>query len=217
MLIPVFGAGCSPYLFPTRPSPGIVGTFTPAAVLPSTPIPEQATTPTSGPFALELTPLPTATALPPLVLPTQPAFPIGIQVWDGLPTYPAESQSDYYFRLQYDPTRWALTENPFGEPVLANRGLSGCVLAPASGRGLPLSGSVDHEVRRIGGVTFQISTAALSGVTKFANYAGGDGIIYTAFAVSFEDQAEACLAAAEQVLGTLRSVPLIEATPITGN
>jgi hypothetical protein len=139
-----------------------------------------------------------------------------MQVWDGLPTYPAESQPGFYFRVQYDPSIWALTANQFGERALANRNLTACVLAPAAGRGLPLSGRVDHEVRRIGAVTYQVSTVALNGVTRFVNYSGGDGVIYTAFEVVFEGQEVVCLQAAEQVLGTLHSVTLIEATPVTG-
>jgi hypothetical protein len=212
----VLNAGCVP-LFGSPTAVGPVQTFTPAALAPATLEPTESSTVTPQPFALDLTPLPTATALPPLELPTQPAFPQGTQVWDGLPTYPAESRPNFYFRLLYDPNAWALTTNQFGYPALASRSIAGCSLAPAVGRGLPLSGSVAHEVRRIGEVTFQVSTASVGGAERFVNYAGGDGVIYTAFEVSFPDSAEACLAAVEFVLGTLRSVPSLEATPVAAS
>jgi hypothetical protein len=147
--------------------------------------PTAISTDSQQPFALDLTPLPTATALPTLALPTQPAFPQGTQVWDGLPTYPSESRPDFYFRLLYDPGAWALTTNQFGYPALASRNITGCSLAPAVGRGLPLSGSAAHEVRQIGDVTFQVSTVSVGGAARFVNYAGGDGVIYTAFEASF--------------------------------
>ena len=44
-------------------------------------------------------------------------------MWDGLPTYPAESQPDFYFRLRYDPASWALVTDQFGHAVLASRAL----------------------------------------------------------------------------------------------
>ena len=96
-------------------------------------------------------------------------------MWDGLPTYPAESQPDFYFRLRYDPAAWALTTDQFGYPALASRSLPGCLIGPAAGRGLPLSGSVDHDVRKVGDVTYEISRASLGGVARFVSYAGGDG------------------------------------------
>jgi hypothetical protein len=215
-LLIAFSAGCSPLLFPTRTSVGLPETYTPAGPAFTTPVPAEAVTWTPEPFALELTPLPTPTALATLELPTQPALPLGMQVWDGLPTYPAESRPDYYFRLRYDPASWALTTDQFGHPVLASRNLAGCGLGPAVGRGLPLSGGVAHEVRQIAGVTFQISAASVGGATQFVNYAGGDGAIYTAFALSFGDQADSCQTDAEIVLGTLSSVPQREATPVPG-
>jgi hypothetical protein len=211
----MLGAGCSPLLFPTRTSVTPPETFTPAGMASATPMPTDIVTSTPEPFALQLTPLATPTALATLELPTQSTLTLGIQMWDGLPTYPAESRPDFYFRVLYDPATWALTMDRFGYPVLANRTLAGCVLGSAVGRGLPLSGSVEHEVRRIGAVTFQVSKASVNGVARFINYTGGDGVIYTAFEASFQDQTDLCVAAAEGVLGTLRSVPLAEATPMT--
>jgi hypothetical protein len=210
----VLGASCIP-LFGEPTATGAIRTFTPGAPAPATLEHTATSTDPPQPFALDLTPLPTATALPELELPTQSAFQQGPQVWDGLPTYPAESKPDFYFRLVYDPNAWALTINQFGYPALANRGITGCSLAPAAGRGLPMNGSVAHEVRQIGNVTFQVSTASVGGAARFVNYAGGDGVIYTAFEASFSDSPESCLAAAEGVLGTLRSVRSLEATPAT--
>lgn len=217
VLIPslALSAGCAPLLSAAGPSVEPAETFTPILISPTGP-PTKSPAASPEPFALELTPLPTPTALATLTLPTQPAFPQEMQVWDGLPTYPAESRPGFDFRVRYDPAAWALTTDQFGFPVLGSRTMAGCVLTPAQGRGLPLSGSVDHEVRQVGGVTFQVSSAFEGGVMKFVNYAGGDGVIFTAFEVSFQDQAEACLAAAEGVLGTLSSIPLQEATPVPG-
>lgn len=211
-IVIVLSAGCIP-LFVEPTTIGSIQTFTPAALLPATLEPTAISTDTPQPFALDLTPLPTPTALPTLELPTQPASQVGPQVWDGLPTYPSESRPDFYFRVLYDPNAWALTTNQFGYPALASRDIAGCGLAPAVGRGLPPSGSVAHEVRQVGEVTFQVSTVSLGGAARFVNYAGGNGVIYTAFEVSFLDSAEGCVAAAEAVLGTLRSVPSLEATP----
>jgi hypothetical protein len=208
----VLNASCVP-LFGEPTSIVSLQTFTPGAFTPATLEPTATSADSPQPFALDLTPLPTATAVPAIEIPTQSALQQGPQVWDGLPTYPAESRPDFYFRLVYEANAWALTKNQYGFPALASRGIAGCSLAPAAGRGLPLNGSVDHQVRQIGGVTFQVSTASVGGAARFVNYAGGDGIIYTAFEVSFSDSAEACLTAAEGVLGTLRSIPSLEATP----
>ena len=48
---------------------------------------------------------------------------------------------------------------------------------------------------------------------KFVTYTGGDGIVITGFMVSFEEQADKCLADAEAVITTLHSVPASLATP----
>jgi hypothetical protein len=215
LLLLAAGAGCAPLAFPTSPPVSPPETFTSVPPASVTPAPAEAATSTPEPFLLDLTPLPTATALPPLVLPTRGVLPHDMQVWDGLPTYPGESRPDFYFRLHYDPIDWALTTDQFGTPVLAGREMRDCILGTSAGRGLPLGGSVAHEVRRIGSVTFQVSTASMGGTRRFVNYTGGDGTIYTAFELTFEDEAEACIAAAEAVLGTLGSVPAFEATPVT--
>lgn len=181
---------------------------TAAPVVPGTP------TPTAGEFALDLTPLPSATAIPTLVLPTESKFAGAFEVWDGLPTYLADSQPGFYFRVSYDPAMWANTFDAFGAPALANRSIGSCIITPSGGRGLPLNGTVDHDVRKIGEISFQISTAYVNGARQFVNYVGGDGVIYTGFRVAFTESGDECLSEAESVLGTLRAVVISDATPI---
>ncbi len=171
-------------------------------------------TPTVGEFALNLTPLATETALATLALPTESRYASAFELWDGLPTYPADSQAGFDFRVRYDPTTWAKTADQYGAPSLAHRLIAGCVISPTGGRGLPLNGTVDHEMRRINGVSFQINTAFVNGVRQFVTYVGGDGVIYTAFQVAFADQADRCLADTENVLGTLKAVSIYDATPV---
>ena len=171
-------------------------------------------TPTPGPFVLNLTPVPTETPLPTLELPTEaPRLP-ALEAWDGLPTYPAESRPDYFFRVRFDPQAWALTTDAFGSPALAHRSIANCIISPTEGRGLPPNATVDHEMRRIGGISYQISTVSADGVKQSATYVAGDGRIYTAFQVAVQDSPEQCLQEAETVLATLTSVQVSEATPI---
>lgn len=80
---------------------------------------------------------------------------------------------------------------------------------------MPLNGSAQHNVRQIGTTTFEISAVSVNAAIQFVNYTGGDGAILTAFELNFAEQGDACQSEAEQVLGTLRSVSLIEATPPT--
>jgi hypothetical protein len=166
------------------------------------------------PFTLDLTPLPTQTALPTLVLPTEPARIPSVQAWDGLPTYPAESHPGYYFRVQFDPQSWALTTDQYGAPALAHRAITNCIVSPTQGRGLPLNATTEQEIRKIGDISYQISSVSVNGVKQSATYSGGDGRIYTAFQVAVEDRPDQCLLEAETVLGTLTTIPVSEATPI---
>jgi hypothetical protein len=168
---------------------------------------------TSEPFALQFTPVPTDTPLPTLVLPTQAPNQKALQIWDGVPTYLADSQPGFDFRVRFDPDVWALTADQFGFPALGHRNIPTCVISPASGRGLPLNVTVEQEVRKVGTVRYQISTAYLNGVKQFVNYTGGDGTILTAFQVSFQDQVDQCISDAETVLATLTSVSASQATP----
>ena len=180
-----------------------------------TPTPEATLTPTAAPFVLELTPLPTETALPTVEIPTEAARPPALEVWDGLPTYPAESDPNYYFRLSFDPNAWALTVDNYGMPALAHRAITNCVLSPTVGRGLPPSASAQHETRRINGIVYQISAVTdASGVRQFVTYVGGDGRVYTGFQLTLEDRPDQCISEAEVVLGTLASIPVFQATPI---
>ncbi len=178
------------------------------------PPPALTATPTAGEFALNLTPLPTETALPTLALPTESKFAGALEAWDGMPTYLADSQPGFAFRVSYDPSLWANTVDAYGSPALANRTIPGCMIAPTAGRGLPLNGTVDHAVRRIGAISFQVNTAYVNGVRQFVNYVGGDGVVSTGFQVSFAEPADQCLSQAESVLGTLKAVALSEATPV---
>lgn len=177
---------------------------TPQALLADTPTPTQTPLPT-------LTP--TETPLPPLELPTEIPSAPALLAWDGVPTYLGDSQPGYAFRVLYDPAAWALTQDPFGFPALGHRAIPYCVISVTSGRGLPPNLSVEHETLYTKTITFDVGIAYENGVKKFVTYTGGDGVIFTAFQVSFEEQADQCLADAETVLTTLRSVPSFQATP----
>lgn len=170
---------------------------------------------TSESFALQFTPLPSETPLPTLELPTLPPNPPALQIWDGLPTYLAESRPGFYFRLRFDPNFWALTTDNFGFPALGHRSIPDCVISPAAGRGLPLNATVEHDVRKIGAINYQIDAVYVNDVRQFVNYTGGDGNVYTTFEVAFQDQADQCLTDAEAVLGTLKSVLASQATPVS--
>ncbi len=174
------------------------------AFLPETPTPTQTPLPTSTP---------TETPLPPLELPTEIPSAPALLAWDGVPTYLGDSQPGYAFRVLYNPEIWALTQDQFGFPALAHRAIPYCVISVTSGRGLPPNVSVEQDVLYTKTVTFYVGTAYENGVKKFVTYTGGDGVIFTAFQVSFEEQADQCLADAETVLTTLRSVPSFQATP----
>ncbi|MEW6286799.1 MAG: hypothetical protein AB1509_11280 [Chloroflexota bacterium] len=172
--------------------------------LPETPTPTQTPLPTSTP---------TETPLPPLELPTEIPSAPALLAWDGVPTYLGDSQPGYAFRVLYNPETWALTQDQFGFPALAHRAIPYCVISVTSGRGLPPNISVEQNILYTKTVTFYVGTAYENGVKKFVTYTGGDGVIFTAFQVSFEEQADQCLADAETVLTTLRSVPSFQATP----
>jgi hypothetical protein len=88
------------------------------------------------------------------------------------------------------------------------------VLAPSFGRGLPANLNVEHDIRKIGAVEFEVNTVNLNGTRQFVSYNGGDRNIYTAFDVNFVDNADLCLQEAEVVLGTLTSVKVSSATPV---
>jgi hypothetical protein len=179
------------------------------------PTPTQIVTETAAPFVLELTPVPTETPLPTLQVPTEVARPPALAAWDGLPTYLADSQPGYYFRVQFDPNAWALTTDSYGSPALVHRAITDCILAPTAGRGLPPNADVKQENRRIDGISYEISTTSVNGAKQFVTYSAGDGRIFTAFQLTLQDRPDQCILEAETVLGTLASVPVSEATPIS--
>jgi hypothetical protein len=134
-------------------------------------------------------------------------------VWDGTPTYLAESTPGFAFRVTYDPELWALTTDQFGFPALGHRSIRGCVISVTSGRGLPLNMTVEHDVLDTGEVTFDVGNVFENGVLKFITYTGGNTNIITGFQVNFEEQASECRAAAVAILSTLTSVRASQATP----
>jgi hypothetical protein len=183
----------------------------PVIDIPNTPTVTQTSTPapTNTPAAT-----PTETPLPTLELPTEVSNPPVRQVWDGVPTYPGDSTRDYYFRLTYDPEVWAQTTDQFGFPALGHRVLPGCIIAVTSGRGLPPSLTVEHDMLQTGEITFDVGTAYENGVKQFVTFTGGDGRIITAFEVAFLEESDACIAQAVAVLSTLQSVHVSRATPV---
>lgn len=170
-------------------------------------------TPTLPPTSTQQVPTLTDTPLPTLALPTEAVDAPSQMVWDGAPTYLAESTSGFAFRVMYDPDLWALTTDQFGFPALGHRTIAGCVISVTSGRGLPLNMTVEHEMLDAGNVTFDIGNVFENGVLKFVTYTGGNGTIITGFQVNFEEQADQCRADAVTVVFTLTSVPASEATP----
>ncbi len=172
-------------------------------------------TATPEPFALDLTPLPSETPLPTLEIPSEVAHPPVLGVWDGLPTYLADSNPGYYFRVEFDPNAWALTTDYYGSPSLVHRAIRNCIISPTAGHGLPPNASVTQEMRKINGISYQVSTVSVNGVNQSVTYTGGDGRILTAFQVSLEERPDQCILEAETVLGTLTSIPISQATPIS--
>jgi hypothetical protein len=207
-------SACGPSLAPTgvsAPTEAAQREFAPQLL--ATPTLEPAETSTPVPFVFEFTPVASETALPTLELSTSMPNPPFLQVWDGLPTYPAESRPGFYFRLRFDPDLWGLTSDNFGFPAIGHRSIPSCVIVPASGHGLPPSMVVDHDQRRLGTLAYNVNTAYSNGVAQFVTYQGGDANIFTGFEVRFEQQMTACLQDAETVLSTLTSVPVSQATP----
>ncbi len=219
LLAALLAAGCSTLAPTAAPLPGETAqpkAFAPLVMASPTaqPVPADTLTPTGAPFILDLTPLPTETPLPTVEIPTEAARLPALVVWDGAPTYPADSNPDYYFRVSFDPAAWALTVDNFGMPALAHRAITGCFLSPTVGRGLPPNATAQHEVRRINGISYQVTTVDINGVLQSVTYAASDGRIFTAFQLSLQDRPDQCTLEAEVVLGTLTSVPISQATPI---
>jgi len=207
-----------PVLEPTIPAPETAEN--PPEVLPSATVPvPTATTPTpseipSATATPEPAPTITETPLPTLELPTAARNPPALQPWDGVPTYPGDSQAGYFFRVLYDPEIWALTIDNFGAPALGHRFLNTCLIVPAVGRGLPANMNVEHDLRKVGAVDYEVNTAYTDGARQFVTYLGGDANVFTGFEVASQEQADVCIADAETVLGTLTSVQVSQATPL---
>ncbi|MBV6397621.1 MAG: hypothetical protein HFACDABA_03235 [Anaerolineales bacterium] len=175
-----------------------------------TPEAEPSTTPTPRPT---FGPTPTATLLPELILPSPaPSEPV-FDVWDGLPTYLADSRPGFYFRLRYNTRVWAQTTDNYGQPALGHRDIPYCVIAPNLTGGLAPGLQVEHDMRKIGELFFEINIALQQGARQFVTYQASDGVIFTSFQVDFEEQPDDCIAAAEIVLATLTSVSQSQATP----
>ena len=160
-------------------------------------------TPMSTPT--DLPPASTETLFPTLELPTPESLIPLIETWTSAPTGVAESQPGYSARLDYDASLWALTLDELGSPALVHRQIPYCQLAPAAGRGLPRGWQVDDQFRDNGPVQFEGVTVSQNGVLQFINYFGGDGIILTGFQLSFQEQVDECVRAAETILATLSS------------
>ena len=168
---------------------------------------------TPTPLPTEILETPTETPLPPIEMPALLPNAPALLAWDGTPTYLGDSLPGFDFRVMYDPDVWGLTEDQFGYPAIAHRAIEYCAISVTSGRGLPANISVEQDILYTDKVTLYVGTAFEEGVKKFVTFTGGDGTIITAFMVSFEEQADACLADAEAVVTTLRSVPASLATP----
>lgn len=190
-----------------------------------TPTPPPSETPTLAPTQTALpspTLLPTIvipateTLLPPLELPTMMATEPALSIWDGLPTYLADSQPGYFFRVKYDPETWGLTQDSYGQPALGHRTIEYCILAPGGVHGMAPGVQVEHDTRQIGPLYFEINVVLQQGVRQFVTYQAqtSDRTIFTSFQVNFVDEIDACLTDAEAVLATLTSIPESQATPI---
>ncbi|MGE5252126.1 MAG: hypothetical protein ACM3QS_18140 [Bacteroidota bacterium] len=210
LLLALFLTACgapAPTPLPTPPEPVLPETLTPIPppTITASPVPPQ---PSATPFAT-----PTEVPLPTLELPTLAPNVPALAVWDGIPTYLADSQPGYYFRVHYDPEVWALVSDQFGQPALGHRTIQYCAISPAAGRGLPPALQVDHDVMYADKLTLDVSKAYENGVLKLVAYQVSDGTIFTGFEVSFQTESEACNNDALAVLTTLESVPVSRATP----
>jgi hypothetical protein len=172
-------------------------------------------TPVSAPILFTPTPRATATEtlLPTLELPTLALNPPALAVWDGVPTYLADSEPGYYFRVQYDPEKWALVTDQLGQPALSHRTIPYCVITPTAGRGLPPNVRVEHENIYPNDLSIDMGKAYEGDILRFVTYQVSDGTVFTGFEVGFQEQSESCLDDALAVIETLRPVPSSQATP----
>lgn len=171
-------------------------------------------TPTRVPSVTPPAPTLTETLLPTLELTTLEAFEPALDVWDGQPTYLADSQPGFFFRVKFNPRVWGLTEDSYGQPALGHREIEYCIIAPVGPRGMAPGVQVEHDTRKIGNLFFEINVILSQGVRQFVTFQATDKIIFTGFQVNFVDEIDACLIDAEAVLATLTSIPESQATPI---
>jgi hypothetical protein len=174
---------------------------------------EQEVTPLDTPT--DLPPTPTETFIPTLELPTPESHLPMLETWTAAPTG-TDSQSGFFFRLEYDSTLWALSVDETNLPALIHRDIPYCQIIPTGGRGLPRGDwTVDSQFQAIGLIQYELVTVSQENVPQYVNYFGSDGIIVTGFQVSFQDQMNACLQAAETIFASLSSVvaPAPTATP----
>jgi len=212
LLISSCGAAAPATEEPAAPAQDVASEPTAQPILPAN-TPTAEPTSTLLPTPTIVLPTPTETPLPPLDLPTEIPNAPSLLAWDGTPTYLGDSQPGFDFRVLYDPDVWALTQDQFGFPAIGHRTIPYCVISVTSGRGLPGNVSVEQDILYADKLTLYVGTAFENGVKKFMTYTGGDGTIITAFEVSFDEQADECVADAVTVITTLRSVPASLATP----
>ncbi len=164
-------------------------------------------------------PTPTETLLPMPPLPSPQLTMPASEAWIGAPTYATDSTSGYDFRLDYDPSIWALTFDDMGNIALYHRDIPYCKIIPIAGRGTPRDWTVDDQFRSLGQIRYEVVTVSQGGIVKYVNYFGGDGFILTGFQVSSQALRQECYPAAEMVLATLTSSPVNPpaATTLTPN
>jgi hypothetical protein len=200
LICALMGCGGAPSAYEILPSENETHQSEPISPLPQSTSATVAAGPTpTFDFILLFTPAPTETALPPLELPLLESGAPSILPWDGRPTYLAESQPGYYFRVLFDPGVWALTRDASGLSVLGHREIAYCIISPSTGRGLPLDVVVEHETRRLERMTYEVNTVFSNGQKQLVTYVGGDGLVVTGFEVIFRENEEVCLSDAESL------------------
>lgn len=166
------------------------------------------------PFATptDFPPTPTET-LPLVELPTPESTLPGVKTWSGAPTYSTESTPGFNFQVSYDGSLWVLMEDEMGRSALVHRQIPYCQMVPTAGRGVARGWTSDIQFRPIGSLQFEVDTVSQNGNVQYLNFFGGDGTILTGFQVSFQEQQDDCLLAAEAVLASLGSTPAPLSTP----
>lgn len=152
-------------------------------------------------------PIPTETLPPMRPLPSPELTMPASEAWIGPPTNASDSTLGYDFRLDYDPSAWALTTDDMGNTALYHRDIPYCKIIPIAGRGIPRDWTVNDQFRSLGQIRYEVVTVSQGGFVRYVNYFGGDGFILTGFQVSSQALQQDCYPAAEVVLATLSSSP----------